>query len=571
MSVDHSRVQFRILGPLEVWRDGRVIPITAPRQRSLLAVLLLNANRVLGRDELIERLWEGHAPRTARAALQNAVSELRRILGTGILESAPPGYRLNVRMEDLDSLRFQTLVDEARDAEPEIRAMRLRDALAQWRGPPLSEYPFVENELVRLEELRLIALEQRIDADLALGHEAHLVPELESLVASMPLRERLWEQLVLALYRCGRQADALDAYRRAHEVLINELGIEPGPALKELQRAVLMQDPRLDTATAADPLLERAAPLLPISDAGRAQSLYELAVALRRLGEAGRAVAMLAQAGDHARRAGDRSLVELARLTQSQYETWSGRRTVREHLLQADRSLAAFEQLGDDANRGKALLARGLALGELGSAAAGDADIRRAIELARLTGDRWQEGWSRNMLAFFLWVKGPIPVEDAIRGCAEHLAALEWGPPGPIGLWATLGYLHAQAGRAAEAASWGQRAVDSAREAGLRGELAEIRHRFAATLELNGDHARAEVELRSAHDLLASVAPVRPDPVLLEGRARAACVRARRVLSRRDARCRSTTERNRQHRESDPVAAGHSARRGPERSRGTRG
>ncbi len=512
-------MEFRILGPLEVRQDGRAVQISAPRQRSLLVILLLHANQVVARDDLIERLWDGGAPKTARAALQNAVSGLRRTLGADVLETVPPGYRLNVEVKNLDSLRFVALVDEARDAEPEVRAKRLRDALAYWRGPPVSEYPFVESELGRLEELRLIALERRIDADLALGRASDLVPELEALVASTPLRERFWEQLMLALYRSRRQAEALATYRRAHDVFAEELGIEPGFGLKELQRAILVQDQRLDTIARVEPidLLERAAPLLPTSYADRAQSLYEYAVTLRRLGEPGRAMALFDEASDQARRAKDTTLEELIRLTRSQYEVWAGEKSAHDALRQAECSISVFERAGDGRKLAKALLVRGSLLAELGSAAAGEPDLRRAIELAHQAGDPWQEGWIRQMLVFNLWVDGPIAVEDAIQDCTDHLAALDWGPPGPLGIWVTLGHLHAQAGRSTEAISWGRRAIDGMREAGLRGELPEVRRRFAATLVLNGDDAGAEVELRAAHDLLTSIKPT--DAVL-------SCIRA---------------------------------------------
>jgi DNA-binding SARP family transcriptional activator len=512
-------VEFRILGPLEVLEDGRSVQISAPRQRSLLVILLLHANQVVARDDLIERLWDGGAPKTARAVLQNSVSGLRRTLGADVVETVPPGYRLNVDVKSLDSLRFVELVGEARDAEPEVRAKRLQDALAYWRGPPLSDYPFVENELARLEEIRLIALEGRIDADLTLGCAADLVPELEALVASIPLRERFWEQLMLALYRSGRQAEALTTYRRAHEVFTEELGIEPGLALKELQRAILVQDQRLDTMARVDgsDLLERAAPLLPTSFAGRAQSLYEYGLTLRRLGERGRALRLFDEASDQARIAGDTSLEELVRLTRSQYEVWAGAKSPRDALRETERSISVLEGAGDDRKLAKALLIRGSMLAELGSTAAGEPDLRRAIELAHQAGDRWQEGWIRNMIAFNLWVDGPIPVEDAIRDCTEHLAALDWWPPGPMGLWVTLGHLHAQAGHSAEAISWGRRAVDAIRATDLRGELPELRRRFAATLVLNGDDVGAEAELRMAHDLLTSIDPV--DAVL-------SCIRA---------------------------------------------
>jgi DNA-binding SARP family transcriptional activator len=504
-------VDFGILGPLEIRQDGRVLNVGSLRARSLLVILLLHPNQVLARDDLIERLWDGRTPKTAKAMLQNAVSALRQMLGADVLETVPPGYRLNVQPENLDSLRFVALVDQARDAEPEVQAKRLRDALACWRGPPLSDYPFAESELVRLEELRLYAVEQRIDADLALGRAAELVPELEGLLASTPLRERLWEQLMLALYRS-----------------VNRLGIEPGPGLKELQRAILVQDPRLEGMARVEPidLLERAAPILPTGYVDRAQSLYDYGVALFRLGEHTRAATTLEQAADQAHLAGDLDLEELIRLAQSHQESWAGTRSDREHLTQAQHSVEAFESAGDDRRLAKALLERGLASSVLGSAAKGEPDIRRAIDLARATGDWWQEGWARNMLAFVVWARGPIAVEDALDGCEDQLASFDWGPPGPIGLWSTLGHLHAQAGHANEALAWGRRAVEATREGGIRGELGAIRRRMALTLALVGDDAGAEVELQAAHDLWTSIAPT--DPELVRARAELAILAYRR-------------------------------------------
>lgn len=512
-------MDFRILGPLEVWQDGRAVSIRSVRARSLLVILLLNPNRVLARDDLIERIWDGRPPKTARAMLQNGVSALRRSLGSDALETVPPGYRLNLEPEQLDSLRFVALVDQARDAEPEVQAKRLRDALAYWRGPPLSDYPFAESEFVRLEELRLYAVEQRIEADLALGQDAELVPELEGLLAVTPLRERLWEQLMRALYRSGRQAEALATYRRAHDAFVGHLGIEPGPALKELQRAILVQDPRLESVARVEPtdLLERAAPILPAGFGDRARSLYDYGVALFRLGEPARAKAVFGQARDQSRLAGDPLLAELIDLAESHQESWSGERSNSDHLAQAQHSVEVFERAGDDRKLAKALLERGMAWGVLGSAAKGEPDVRRAIDLARAAGDRWQEGWSRIMLGIGIWFRGPTTVGEALQGCEEQLASLDWAKPGPLGLWSTLGYLHAQAGHASEAEAWGRRAVEGTREAGIRGELGGLRRRLALTLALIGDDAGAEVELRAAHDLWTSIAPT--DPELSRARA----------------------------------------------------
>ena len=169
---------------------------------------------------------------------------------SAVIQTHPSAYQLKVELGQLDLARFEALLAEARSAEPEAKAAKLREALAEWRGPPLVDIPSeptVQAEIVRLEELRLLALEERIEADLVLGHHSDVVPELESLVERYPLRERLWGQLMLALYRSGRQAEALATYRRAHVALVGELAIEPGPALKELQkvrRALLAEKPK---------------------------------------------------------------------------------------------------------------------------------------------------------------------------------------------------------------------------------------------------------------------------------------------------------------------------------------
>jgi DNA-binding SARP family transcriptional activator len=173
-------MDFRVLGPLEVWRDGIKVPLGKPRERAVLALLLLSANEVVPREELIDRLWGDEPPPTAKAALHNAVSALRGVLGEEAIETVGAGYRMQVQPHELDALRFETLVADARGAAAEVRRERLREALAEWRGHPLSEYAFAEAEIVRLEELHLVALEERIDAELELGRAAELVPELRT-------------------------------------------------------------------------------------------------------------------------------------------------------------------------------------------------------------------------------------------------------------------------------------------------------------------------------------------------------------------------------------------------------
>ncbi len=247
------RMEFRILGPLEV-RDGdRLLPLGGPRQRAVLAVLLTRANEVVSAEKLIDELWGDEPPETAANVLQGYVSHLRKELGPDVLLTRAPGYLVQLEPGRLDLHRFERLLDEARAETAERAAATLREALALWRGPALADFayePFAQAEIARLEELRLVALERRIEADLAAGRDAELAGELEGLVSKHPLRERFRGQLMLALYRSGRQAEALEAYQAARRALVDELGIDPSPALQELERAILRQDSSLDLADA---------------------------------------------------------------------------------------------------------------------------------------------------------------------------------------------------------------------------------------------------------------------------------------------------------------------------------
>jgi DNA-binding SARP family transcriptional activator/tetratricopeptide (TPR) repeat protein len=270
-------LEFRLLGPFEA-RDGdRVLPVGRGKQTALLALLLLHANEVLSVDRLIDELWGERPTSTARKALQVYVVSLRKLLGAEAIVTRAPGYELRIEPEALDLRRFERLVDDARAAlatgDANTASALLSDALALWRGPPLAELAldrFAQPEIARLDELRLAAIEERLDADLALGRHGQLVPELERLMAEHPVRERLRGQLMLALYRCGRQVDALDAYRAGRRTLVDELGIEPGPALQELQRLILVQDPSLAAPTPAEatvpPTVAEAPPPQPVTE-----------------------------------------------------------------------------------------------------------------------------------------------------------------------------------------------------------------------------------------------------------------------------------------------------------------
>ena len=246
-------VEFRILGPLEVVRDGRAVELGPPRERALLALLLTRANVAVSRDRLIDELWPDDPPRSAVNVLQTYVSHLRRALPTERLLTRAPGYLLRVEGDELDLERFERLVEEGRrllaSGEAEAAAEALRAALGLWRGRPLADVDsagFAAIEAARLAEIRLAALDERIEADLARGRHRELVAELEALVAEHPLRERLRGQLMLALYRSGRQPEALAQYRAARARLAEELGIEPGRDLRELEGAMLRQDAVLE-------------------------------------------------------------------------------------------------------------------------------------------------------------------------------------------------------------------------------------------------------------------------------------------------------------------------------------
>jgi DNA-binding SARP family transcriptional activator len=278
-------MQFRILGPLEVADGDSLLPLAGTKQRTLLALLLLSANEAVSSDRLIEGLWGERSPESGRTALQVRVSQLRKTLGHAgeLVLTRAPGYLLQLDRDQLDLHRFERLVDEADTAEPALAAAKLRQALALWRGPALADLSyeaFAQPAIRRLEELHLAALEKRIDADLALGRHTDTVAELQTLVAEHPLREHLRAQLMLALYRCGRQADALGVYQSIRRALVEQLGIEPSPPLRELEQAILRQDPALELATPLAPA-ERSLLVAPL-DGSAFGALLALAAPLAR-------------------------------------------------------------------------------------------------------------------------------------------------------------------------------------------------------------------------------------------------------------------------------------------------
>ena len=269
-------IEFRVLGSLEVVDQDRALPLGSPRQRALLAALLVHRGKAVSVDRLIDELWGEQSPASAIKIVQGYVSNLRKVLGDGVLVTRGRGYLLQVEPGQLDVDRFESLVAEGRRAlhsdDARTAARRLREALDLCRGPPLADFAyesFAQPEVARLEESHLAALEARIDAELGLGEHAQLVGELEALVREHPLREALIAQLMLALYGADRQVEALDAYQQARLRLSDELGLEPGPALKKLEIQILEQAPALQAPSGPD-----VARLLPANGrAGRTSTL----------------------------------------------------------------------------------------------------------------------------------------------------------------------------------------------------------------------------------------------------------------------------------------------------------
>ena len=299
-------MEFHVLGPLEIVRQDRTLELGTGKQRALLAVLLVHANEVVSSDRLIDALWGEQAPTTAPKIVQGYVSRLRKALDDespnrpgpangGILLTRSPGYVLRIEEGQLDADRFEALLAQARVALAGGAALEastlLREALGLWRGPPLSEFAFdsfAQEEIARLEELHVAALEERVEADLALARHREVVSELEALVARHPLRERLRGQLMLALYRCDRQADALQVYQDTRLVLVEELGLEPSKAIVELEQAILRQDPALDVLP---PAVQPRAAAVEADPIRRPEAVFvgrerELAALLAALGDA---------------------------------------------------------------------------------------------------------------------------------------------------------------------------------------------------------------------------------------------------------------------------------------------
>ncbi len=273
-------MDFHILGPLEVLCHHVPVQIAAGKQRALLAMLLLNANHTVSRERLVDALWGENVPGSAQKMVQIHVSQLRKALPERRLHTRAPGYLLEVADDELDLSRFERSVASARQAlsrgDPGQASKLLGSALALWRGPALAEFaePFAQHESARLEELRLAAVELRIETELALGHHRDLVGELETLIAEHPLRERLRSQHMLALYRSGRHAEALASYQAFRRTLSEELGIEPSTSLRELERLMLKQDPSLELSLEAETRVAALSPAREITSAAEGDVCY---------------------------------------------------------------------------------------------------------------------------------------------------------------------------------------------------------------------------------------------------------------------------------------------------------
>jgi YVTN family beta-propeller protein len=284
-------MEFRILGPVEIADNGHVLALGSGRQLALVALLLVNRNKVVSTERIVDELWEGDPPPTAAKIVRNSVSLLRKELGDRVV-TRQPGYMLRVEPGELDAERLQIAVEDGR---PEM----LSEVLALWRGAPLDQvayYDFARAEIERLEELHLTATEAQIDAELDRGRHAQLVPEIEALVRAHPLREHLRLQLLLAYYRSGRQADALEAYQDARRTLDSELGLEPSRSLQELERKILTQDASLDVPAMVQQrkARRRGATLIAIGGAALVAGGIAAAVAALTSGGTGKSLAAVA-------------------------------------------------------------------------------------------------------------------------------------------------------------------------------------------------------------------------------------------------------------------------------------
>ncbi|GAA3444534.1 AfsR/SARP family transcriptional regulator [Planomonospora venezuelensis] len=301
--MDGSAFEFRVLGPVKVIRDGAELPMSANRELVILACLLLNANRVMSVERLIEAVWAGSAPPSAWRQVAICVSRLRRTLGAGIIKTSSPGYLLRAAPDSIDWLRFTSMVDRSRTlADPgsaEAAVLLLREALALWRGRPFEDIRGLRYDVARMEESRLEALETCLELEIELGRHHQVIPELVALVAESPFRERVRAQLMLAQYRAGQRAEALRTYQETRRYLREQIGLEPGPALRRLHEQILRDESALmrPRASAPRPVAVTPCQLPPqvLPFVGREEELAALDSAL--LGDAGPATAVISGRG----------------------------------------------------------------------------------------------------------------------------------------------------------------------------------------------------------------------------------------------------------------------------------
>ena len=432
-------MEIRILGPMEVMDGSRRLTVPAGRARALLALLALRAGEPLAADRLIDELWGEEPPPTASTALQGLVLKLRRTLGRSAIETSGGGYRLAVAPEAVDAVRFKTMIERARVADTDDRARILREALALWRGPALADFayePFAQSAIAALDESRLSVVEDRIDADLSLGRTS-LAAEIADLVEQYPLRERLRALLMLALYREGRQSEALDAYLAARATMNEEIGVELGPALQELQKAILRQDVSLSftPATAA------AGPWLP-RERGMALSLAlaEVYLVLGRFTDAQRMLRDVADAGDEATAQAAR--LELARI---QFIVGPDPVPLEEIEREAQNAVAFFGN--DDAVVERAVFLIGCVQMREGKMVDSESAFRDSLARADRVG-HMRERMATRWMTGEIVVNGPTAVPKALQQIDELGTMGDMEHPG---LLMQRGALTAMTGRVDEA------------------------------------------------------------------------------------------------------------------------
>lgn len=505
-------MEYRLLGPLELWDGQHRLPIVGARQRAVLTFLLLHANKVVAADRLVDELWGDPAPRTAKASLRNQIAKLRKVLGHELLVTQGNGYSLRLEPGELDIQRFESIVQDAGACEAEDRAGKLREALSLWRGPALSDFsdePFAQLEIARLEELRLAALESRIEADLALGHQAELVAELEALVARYPLRERLRSQLMLGLYRAGRQADALVAYQDARRMLQGEFGLEPTESLRQLERAILVQDRMLsleqpDDDVSSPDVLEQVVSFA-IGRKGKADLLTDLGIALFHAGRISSAETLFSRAIERAAEVGHASGEMRARLARSALHNVVGRETQAQLLDAAQKGIAAFERAGDEARISEAWVQIARVRRDTGgSLRASTRAYERALAHARRAGDRDGEHRILSAIAQNL-TYGPCPALKAIERCEQIRELVRDDAFASAQVTQCLALLHAMRGRFDEGRLLCAQSRQTFDQLGLRLHSARVSFSSGPLELLAGHPDAAEAELRASYEVLDSI------------------------------------------------------------------